>query len=262
MKLVWNSTGDWLDIDPINYKLVQYWINSLDRDNCNVFHLEKNYFDLNWPSSLNEHICAIDDFLTNKLNIDRLSVVRNQDTIDQHVLNDIHRVWIRIICDYPKLVSLISHNETLYHHWNQINKKVHAIEEGFKSVYIAEQYWETPNIFGPDILNFDFCQIQVIFSQEGRSTFNKWNMFDYNIDDRDTNNFLNIGSEVSITLNRSCSYSPPKEYVDFCNSQGIPVIGRTLNLANFSKFESDLCNIRHVYLRNIAHENNTASFRL
>jgi hypothetical protein len=262
MKLIWNLSGDCLDIDPINYKLVQYWIDCLDRDNCNAFHLKKNYFDLDWPTALNEHICTIDDFLISKLKIDRLSVFRNQDTTDQTVLNNIHKTWIEIIYNYPKLVSLIAHDTILYHHWNQINKKVHAIEEGFKSIYISKKYWETPNIFGLDILSFNFCQLQIMFSQEGRGTFNKWNMFDYNIDDRDTNNFVSIGSEVLINLGRPCSYFPPKEYVDFCTSRGIPVIGKTLNLANFSKFESNLRDIRHVYLRNIARENNTASFRL
>jgi hypothetical protein len=78
----------------------------------------------------------------------------------------------------------------------------------------------------------------------------------------DTNDFFNIGSEVLINLNNPESHEAPKEYVDFCNANSIPVIGRYLNLANFKNYAADLTNIRHVYLRNIAHENNTASFRL
>lgn len=260
MKLVWNSSGDWLELEPINNDLAQYWVNSLDRDNCNTFNLAKNYFDLSWPNLLVEHIRVVDDFLVDKLKIDRLSAFRDQDVIDQHVLNALHRTWIGLIRDYPKLVTIISRNKELHTHWNQINKKVHAIEERFKSIYVARYQWETPNIFGTDILDFNFCQIQLIFSQEGRSTYNKWNMFDYNIAEQDTNDFLSIGSEVSIHLKRPCSYPPPVEYVEFCKLQNIPVVGRDLNLANFSDYETKMCEIRHVYLRNIADENNTASF--
>ena len=67
---------------------------------------------------------------------------------------------------------------------------------------------------------------------------------------------------MAINLNNPESHEAPKEYVDFCNANSIPVIGRYLNLANFKNYAADLTNIRHVYLRNIAHENNTASFRL
>ena len=56
MKIVWSSTGDWLDLDPTNYDLVAYWINSLDRDQINTFHLGQSQFDLNWPAALRIHI--------------------------------------------------------------------------------------------------------------------------------------------------------------------------------------------------------------
>jgi hypothetical protein len=264
MKIVWSSTGDWLDLDPTNYDLVAYWINSLDRDQINTFHLGQSQFDLNWPAALRIHIQTIDTFLRDKLKITALSNFQEQNLIDQTVLNELHRTWVKLLVDYPKLVNVMlhdTHNE-LHYHWNQVNKKLHLIEESFQSLYVAKEYWETPNIFGTDILNFNIQQIQLTFSQAGRSTFNKWKIFDFNMTDTDTNDFFNIGSEVLINLNNPESHEAPKEYVDFCNANSIPVTGRYLNLANFKNYAADLTNIRHVYLRNIAHENNTASFRL
>jgi len=264
MKIVWNNTGDWLDLDPINYDLVAYWINALDRDQTNTFHLDQNYFDLSWPTALQTHIQTIDTFLNNKLKITALSNFREQDLLDQTVLNELHKTWVKLLVDYPKLVNIMLHdiNKELYYHWNQINKKLHLIEEHFQSLYVAKQYWETPNIFGKNILDFNIRQIKLNFSQAGRSTFNKWKVFDSNIVDIDTNDFFSIGSEVMINLDNPESREPPGEYVNFCKANNIPVTGRYLNLANFKNYATDLTNIRHVYLRNIAHENNTASFRL
>lgn len=264
MKIIWNNTGDWLDLDPVNYDLVAYWINALEQDQINAFYLSRTQFDLSCPTALRTHIQTVDTFLFNKLKIAVLSDFRERDLIDQTVLNELHRTWVKLLVDHPKLANLMSHdiNKELYYHWNQINKKLHFIEESFQSLYVAKEYWETPNIFGKNILDFNIRQIRLNFSQTGRSTFNKWKMFDSNILDIDTNDFSTIGSEVMINLTNPESYDPPKEYVNFCNLNSIPVVGRCLNLANFKNYATDLTNIRHVYLRNIAHENNTASFRL
>lgn len=262
MKIIWNNTGDWLDLDPVNYDLAAYWINSLDQDHNNTFYLGQNYFDLTWPSLLRVHIQTIDTFLNTKLKITALSDFREQDLIDQTVLNELHRIWIKLIIDHPKLVNIIKTNKELYCHWNQINKKLHYIEENFRCLYVTKQYWETPNIFGQNILDFNIRQVRINFSQAGRSTFDKWKIFDHNKIDFDTNNFFSIGSEIEISLENPESHVPPQEYVDFCKANNNLVIGRYLNLANFKNYTTSLTDIRHVYLRNIAHENNTASFRL
>lgn len=261
MKIVWNSTGDYLALDPTNFELSEYWINSLDQSQLNEFTLRHNYFDLSWPSKLQEHIRVVDDWLCSKLKINKLSVFRDQDVVDQQVLNNIHRTWVGLIYDYSNLVTIVSKDTELKFHWDQINKKVHYIEDGFKSLYSSKQHWEVPNIFGTDILDFSSCHISIRFSQEGRSTFNKWKRLDYNLVDRDTNDFLDIGAEVLINLKRQETYSPPHEYVDFCKLHNMPVVGDHLNLANFCNYETKLSEIRHVYLRNITHENNTASFK-
>ena len=261
MKIVWNSTGDCLELEPTNHEFAAYWIASLDQSQSNEFNLKHSYFDPNWPSALNTHILTIDNWLCSKLKITELSAFRDQDVLDQSVLNALHRTWISIIHDHPKLVTLLSHNKELCFHWDQINKKIHAIEDGFKSLYTTKQYWETPNIFGTSVLDFNVCHVKIMFSQKGRSTFNKWRMLDYNLLDRDTNDYVDVGAEVTINLTKQRTYSPPQEYVEFCKLHGVPVVGDTLNLANFCDYETKLTEIRNVYLRNIVHENNTASFK-
>jgi hypothetical protein len=262
MKLQWEVTGDWLEIEPINYNLASYWVTQLDQANINKFKLIDTKLDLTWIASLTEHVHTVNQFLVEKLKITELNRFVNSDFIDQNVLNDLHRTWIGLIAKNSNLVRLLQlRDSTLYHHWNQINKKVHLIEEGFRSTYLAQQYWNTPNIFGSEILSFNQCQVTINFSQEGRTTFNKWRMFDINNEDYDTNNYVDIGSEVSINLGMPIYYDPPSNYVDYCKQHNLSVTGEKLNLGNFLDFETKLFEIRHVYIRNISLENNTASFR-
>ena len=222
-----------------------------------------NRFDPSMLIMLAQHVATIDDFLTNNLRINRLNRFCGCDLLDQKILNDLHCTWISLIQDYPNLVGIISHHSRgLQFHWDQINKKIHYIETSFSSIYCAQQHWQVPNCFGVDILNFDRCQVQIMFSQEGRSSYNKWLMSDHNMLDQDTNNYTCIGSEVSISLAMPLYSAPPNNYVSYCKETNLPVIGSTLNLGNFAKFDSNLVDLRHVYVRNVTCENNTASFRI
>jgi len=263
MQLVWQTTGDWLEIDLANPGLAEYWVESLNRDKINNFNLIASKFDSTWPELLKTHISKINEFLISKLKITALESFQNLNLLDQRVLNDIHRTWIGLINTHPSLVTLIKkYDEKLWIHWNQINKKVHFIEEGFECVYCGQQYWETPNIFGTEILNFNQCQLQIIFSQEGRTNYNKWLVHDTNSIGPDTNNFKAIGSEVLISLSMPLYRDAPKNYIEYSKQNNIPVIGDILNLGNFQGFEENLTELRHVYLRNVLHENNTALFKI
>lgn len=262
MQIVWEKTGDWLDITPTNPEFALYWVTELSRNGVNKFDLLENDFQAEWIPLLNTHVLEVNRFLVDKCKITALQRFEHANFVDQVVLNDLHRTWIGLIVAYPKLVTLLKkHSDTLYTHWNQINKKIHAIELHFNCVYRALQYWEAPNIFGTEILNFNQCQIRLMFSQEGRSSYNKWLNFDDNSIDIDTNDYLQVGSEVCISLDRPLYCSAPENFVDYCNKKSIPVVGKNLNIGNFTNYESKLTELRQVYLRNTTIENNTALFR-
>lgn len=262
MKIVWKSTGDFLNLDPINQELAEYWINALNHDNENNFHLLSTKFNSTWLADLHQHINVIHQHLVSKLKNNSLESFLNADLLDQKILNRLHRTWISILEKYPAMPVLLKKidpsNET---HWNQINKKLHFIEKNIScSLTPQSTYWEVNNIFGPKILNFNQSQIKINFSQKGRSTFNKWLNRDFNIIDTDTNNYGQIGAEVQINVGREIIQPPPTNYINYCQENNLEVIGENLNLANFSDCELQLTNIRHVLVRNIVHEDNTALF--
>jgi len=262
MKIIWKSTGDFLILDPVCQDLAEYWINALNQANKNDFHLISTMFDQSWLIDLQQHIEIINQLLSTKLKIGSLEHFVTADLLDQDVLNRLHRTWIGLLESHPMIMTLLKKiNPENQFHWNQINKKLHYIEEHITCVYHSSTpFWEVANPFGDKILNFNRSQINIQFSQKGRSTFNKWFNRDFNINDTDTNDFLQIGGEVRISLAREIIQDPPKNYVTFCQENNIAVTGDMLNLANFVNCESRLTEIRHILTRNIMHENNTALF--
>ena len=264
MKIIWKSTGDFLVLDPVCQELSEYWINALNLDNTNNFHLSFTNFNQSWLIELQQHIEIINQLLSTKLKINSFEQFITADLLDQTVLNCLHRTWIGLLESYPMIMLFFKKiNPKNDFHWNQINKKLHYIEEHITCGYhTLTPFWEVANPFGIEILNFNQSQINIQFSQKGRSTFNKWLNRDFNINDTDTNNFLQIGGEVRISLAREIIQDPPKNYVAFCQENNLPIVGNTLNLANIANSESCLTQIRHVLTRNIMHENNTALFEI
>jgi hypothetical protein len=262
MKIIWNSTGDFLNLDPINQELAEYWIKALNHDNKNNFHLISTKFNPNWLHDLHQHLTIIHQHLKNKLKNNSFEYFITADLLDQQILNRLHRTWIDILEKYPMVPSLLKKiDPESEFHWNQINKKLHYIEKDIACSYEPiTNFWEVDNIFGPQILNFNRAQISINFSQKGRSTFNKWLNRDFNINDTDTNNYFQIGAKISINLDREIIQDAPTNYVKFCQENNFSVVGNNLNLANFTNRESDLTELRHVLTRNILHENNTALF--
>jgi hypothetical protein len=264
MKIIWTQSGDSLSLTPVNQALAEYWILALNQYKQNNFHLNSTKFDTQCTTDLRQHIQEIHESLLDKFKISVFESYVSADLFDQSVINELHRTWIKVHEKYPSLPTLLEKiNASNLMHWNQINKKLHALEESFVYSYQTPQpFWEVDNPFDHQLLNFNRCHIQISFSQKGRSTYNKWFNQDHVINDTDTNNFEQIGGEIEINLRREIIQDPPVNYVEFCNANKYPVVGAYLNLANFSDYDEKLTDIRHVLSRNIEHENNTASFEL
>jgi hypothetical protein len=262
MKIIWNTTGDILNLTPVNSELAEYWVNSLSTQGQNNLKFLQSSFNHSYLIDLKEHLEIINSVLSNKLKIIELEEVLEKDLLDQTTLNHIHRVWVKLHYKYPNIVTLIQKiNQYNLFHWNQINKKLHFIEKNIDCTYGPLQpNWEIENKFGSNILSFNTSQVQISFSQKGRTTYNKWLNFDSNCQDIDTNDYLEIGCEVYINPSRPLLMPPPTNYIEYCKHNNIDVIGEYLNLANFTNYEQDLAKIRHVILRNIQHESNTISF--
>jgi len=258
MKLIWLQSGDELLLDACNVEFADYWTQSFN-SNLALQHTKLN---VNCRDDLLNNIVLVNSLLKSKFKISEFDEFVTANLFDQAVLNCLHRTWVSTVQRLPSLPTVLASIDTQYFDaWNQINKLLHAIELDFQFEYWGTQYWETPNPFGVDILNFNHSHVSILFSQQGRTTYDKWKNFDNDFHSADTNDYAQIGSEIKISVSRPTTGTAPVEYLDFCKHNNVVPAGSRLNLANFSNYEQELTNIRELFYRNLQQQNNTITIQ-
>ena len=260
MRLVFNNTGDTIELEP-NKTVFEYYTKQLDDSSRNHFSVVGNTELPTALTQLSESLKVINDFFKKHFKLDTFDPFVSQSLLDQKVLNKIHEEWVKLHFYYnDKLVELISKiDKSLLQHFLYLNSHVHIIETGFNwkcRNYIAEFDNEIAervcsNELDSDILDFNKWNISLIFNDQGRQTFNKWKWGDYRPTDIDTSDFTWFVGEIKIDLQRPISFVAPLEYVNWCKHYNIPVLGEGIGLANIKNWWENLTEIRTIFLKNI-----------
>ena len=242
MKLIFENTGDELHFQETNTELLEYYKDTLGASN--------NFI----PTTVNDSLeklqnCLdiVDDFFVTKLKDNTFSNIT--DLYKQSVLNNLHSIWVKKQVDSPAYVKLLD-RAGIFEEFKDINVLIHKIEEhDFRQIYMVDSKfgWQCKNIFGNKILNFNRCNISLDNYNLGRQTYDKWWKYDDNVLDDDTNDYELLGGRLLVDLQRPHSLQPPKEYVDWCNSNNIQVVGYRCGLGNFTK---DIDTQREVFQKN------------
>ena len=175
------------------------------------------------------------------------------DPYDQNYLNQLHRTWVKFSLSNPGFVSLLKLKDpTLVGKFRSINKTLHLIEKTFYQRWVSASNGEVNLVDNPGFeLSHDQANIQLVFNDLGRMTYNKWVNFDNDLDPVDTNDFEHLPAEIEISLARPCTQSAPPEYVEWCKQLGLSSApGRYLNLGNIKNLEQRLTDYRHLLARN------------
>jgi hypothetical protein len=249
MKIVWSSTGDELEIVPTNQALAEYYVNAIAP--YNRFVCTESGIDVDRANRLIWALEDINQFVTQHNIAPAFEV---GDPYDQRYLNELHRAWVKFSLATPKFVMLLRQKDPeLVTQWRGINKLLHSIEKMFV------QHWSNtdngdirtvPNPF-PDALSHDIANVQIVFHDLGRNTFNKWMYFDNDLDPVDTNDYVNLPVEIELNLNRPIAFDPPGDYLAWCTAQGLThAPGRWLNLGNILDLETRIADYRKLLIRN------------
>lgn len=249
MKIVWSSSGDEIELVTKNQELCEYYVHAIAPYNC--FRCTESAIDLTKVEYLKWALDDVNAFLTKHKIAEAFSV---GDPLDQQWLNELHRSWVKFHLATPKIIQLLRSKEPdLVNRFRGINKTLHGIEQMFVQKWASNNDGDVRTVTNPfaNALSNDIANVQVVFHDLGRSTFNKWMYFDNDLDPIDTNDFDNLPIEIEISLCRPVDYQPPANYVDWCHASGLAQPpGRWLNLGNIKDLEEKLTDYRHLLIRN------------
>lgn len=264
MKLIFTSTGDYIDIVYDNSVLAEFWINEINKDNVNSFNL-KDPVPLPKLDELTNNLIEVNLILA-KFNIDDLTTIET-NWHDQYNLNVLHERWVKLQHKHRNIVELLAKlPNNIVKKFHDINIQIHQIESTSMYTYENELrpgiIWQVKNPFDTSILKSGKWNVELHYQNLGRSLYDKWKNFDNNIFDEDTNNFTHIGGRVIINLDRPYTVGLPNEYIEYCSQHNTTPIADILPLGNFLNIEENLTKIRQVIYRNINDKNNRISFEI
>lgn len=264
MRLVFNNTGDTIELEP-NKKVFEYYTKQLDDSSRNHFSVASNLPLLAALTQLQESLTIVNDFFKKHFKLDTFDPFISQSLIDQEVLNKLHEEWVKIQYRYDDGICILlgKIDGIIIQHFLYINSMLHIVENGFQwkcQNYIVKVDNELAervclNKFESDALDFNRWNISIVGNDQGRQTFDKWRQGDYRPIDIDTGDFEWFRGEIYIDLQRPHTFTPPLEYKEWCKKWNIPAIGTKCGLANIKNWRDNLTEVREIFLKNIKQGN-------
>lgn len=284
-RIVFDRTGDEIPIVAVNPDLVEYYIDFVDQRNINRFFCISNDGTdiLKHCRDLRSNIVEVNQWLDPMIGCKFLEH-DEWDYLDQDQLNHIHAVWAQqhsklydidrgrkkdtpwaeqihdLYPDevrYPMLADVLV-KLGLIDRYRNINLLIHQIEDSFDYLKYQcndGQWIEIPNTFSKDLLTHNICNFNLTFHHLGRTTFNKWRLWDLDLSHDDVNDYNEILGFVDIRLRQPQTLKPCNEYVLWCQKHGKPPIGDKLNLGNIPDLHKNLKKYRKIILNNLLGNN-------
>ena len=259
--LVFAKSGDSIEFNTKNIELIKYYFDKLNTSNKNKFNIHSIDLIAN-VTRLEQCVRDIDNFLKSKFKLNNFSEFINQDLYNRQVLNKLHCVWVKFQLDNPKIVTLFSKigNESV-EKFRDINNIIHRLEwtKYNLSNFTNTDMWSCDNIFRNKVIDFDIHNLTLKFNNLGRSTYDKWRVNDTNVYDSDTDNYTRLSGELILSTDKCYSQSLPKEYIEWCNTKGIEIVGKYIGLGNFVE---SIENAQAVLYRNIKIGSTTVTIQI
>jgi hypothetical protein len=251
-KLVWSSTGDTIELNPINHDVYNYFVDQLNKNNLNHYAMSDLGF-LSLSHELQTNFVLVQKLFRTRLNSSAFDF--EFDASNQEHLNSLHRRWVKVHQDFPYIAKLF--DTQIPGVLNSINKLIHAIEDLTQAVEIdsPDTTKVIPNPFGTSILKYGIFNLSIAFNNLGRTSYNKWLNGD-TAQDTDTNNFSEFYTTIRLKTLPPTEQPAPEEYQEWCQVYGIPFVGNQMPLANFDKVDKNLLQYKQIIYKNSVIENN------
>lgn len=226
-KIYWTKTGDSFTAQALDVELTNWFIDTCQSPFGVVTHSNNNAID-----TILSDIQRVNTVLTRL----RLPIIKEPTNVfDQDELNRVHKEWVGIHRQYPDLDTLLFKiDSTLFDSFHNINNKVHDIEQSFNYALRTINFKKHVNPFvgrewSPGVFN-----ISLIYSDFGRSSWEKFINSDTTPNDNELSQWQYIGEFVSINLAQPYTMSWPTDFTTWCNTHGITPMFNKLPLGNIS----------------------------
>ena len=250
MKLVWTNSGDYIDCVPVDQAFAEYW---LDNQKTIQYKSITENNQLKLCTELTETYARI------KLLLDKvkLSIYDIEPSgLIQKDINELHRNWVLLHTKYPKIKLMFG--KQFEQDVELLNKLLHEIEKAWATKLKADDAAFVNNHLIP--ITFGDANIKILYANLGRSTYNKWLNFDYDMGNVDTNDYEELYPLLEFKVAKHYNVDPPKEYQQWCERQGVRPTPDDILLANFKDLSDNLDTYRTLFMKNFVLSNNDVIF--
>lgn len=281
--IVFEKTGDSLPFVAINPDVVEYYVDCLSQHNLNSFFTD----DPGYAKSVNSKITKLHQGLLDanvwisELFDQTLDTFNHEDYLDQNNLNHLHAEWVKLHSHrydidqkrtkakfqglpefihtqypdserFPKFGDVVSKIEKT-RSFDQLNNPfIHGIESSFSNVVFkcTDNWIEFNNPFPKTLTSLNSCNLFLPFRHLGRSQYNKFTNFDFDLTYNDENTFNELIGFVGLSLNHPQSISYSKEYINWCKQHARELTGEKIPLGNIPDLLANLKKYRIIVFRN------------
>lgn len=291
IQLVFDQSGDLIPFTVVyNHKLIEYFLEKTEEKFQNSFSVDKKFStnldskisDLHWSITKTNEVLydLVDKNITHKAEL--------INYLDQEFLNMTHADWVLSQLDninidhlrfnpnknksklgnllhemYPDDIRIIKLADAMIKlgyifPYEEVNMAVHRLESCFNNIeFKADDKWEVfSNPFvhtmetNNDIVNFSFAYTYV-----GRQYYNKFKVFDLNLNYPDNYNYETLEFAFQINLNQPETIPFSQEALAWANRKNIKLVAEQIPIANALNLEEKLFDYRKILYNNLKQGN-------
>lgn len=249
IKLVFNNSGDDLTFRALNYEVVEYFIDCLNKANINRFKpTNKDFAILELIEQLDAVVQYIAPLFERFYEMPKSS---GYGYLNQRLLNQLHWCFVKFsqLCNLYDLYQDTDVKNKL----NALNDLIHRVESQFvyfgfrteETVYFEHDFDKT-KIFSNSPAN-----LLMSYNYLGRSLFTKFINFDITNEFDDENSYNELVTRLNFNLNtvQTLDFSP--EYLAWCKKLNKQPLGEYLNLGIIDDLPNKIHIYREITTRNI-----------
>lgn len=258
MKLVWEKTGDFIEIDNLNEEFSYFCFEQWKVKSSNKFFVYKDFIANQIFDELKKSL----EYTNKNLEFFNLNNLKLPISFQQNELNSLHEEWVILQRKHPMISYLCEKKfKDGKFHFDNINEKIHELEDIFEILLTNNDKNPIVNKFNYNLTSFDSVNVYLQYKNPGRMSFDKWLHFDESLDNVDRNDFREFFGYINVNLNRPFKKTLPNEYVEWCKNKGIEsYYGDKIILGNFKNLDKNLNLYRNLFVKNFSDKENSVIF--